>query len=348
MSTKKLNYDIRVFVISGYSWSGSSAMVDLLKEFKGFKAFQSEFRLLHDPGGILEMENAILNIGTPNSINSSINRFRNLINALSRRNSWEISLKQIFYHFGFSYNYFLNNKFLDISNQYIKNLVQIEYNGALLYDLYDLSYLEFLLFKIKYAIRMILGKKVNKKRKIYYCNLDSEKFYKITRNYLYELLKIISYNGRYQNIILDQAFSPINYLKCIKYFTSPKIFIIDRDPRDIFVEVSKLKTNTSVPTDNVETFIKWFKLSRNIPNIPLNLEKSILKLKFEDLVLNYEQRLKEIYNFLGTNGKSSHINKKKFFNPDISKRNIGLWKNFDDQSSIKKIKKELSSYCWEI
>lgn len=343
----KLNNLKQVFIICGYSWSGSSAMVDLLKEFKGVKAFETEFRLFIDPGGILELENSFLNVKSINSINNSIIRFKKLINALSRDNTWRFSFKQILSHFGLNYNRFMDNKFKKISEMYIKNLIEIDYRGALLSDLYELNYFEFLIFKMNYVIRKIIGKKGNKSRTIFYSNLNANIFYDLTRNYLSKLLDLISDNQKHQKIILDQAFLPSNYFNCIKYFSSPKIFVIDRDPRDIFTQASKLKNYSSIPTKDVEDFIRWFQITRKNSNNHKESEKNIFKIKFEDLICNYEKNLEEILDFIGEN-KKNHILKKKFLNPELSKNNIGIWKFHKDQSQIRRIENELLEYCWEV
>ena len=41
--------------VSGYGWSGSSAYISLLKEFRDFDCIDKEFRMIKDPFGLLGM-----------------------------------------------------------------------------------------------------------------------------------------------------------------------------------------------------------------------------------------------------------------------------------------------------
>ena len=47
--------------VSGFFTSGSSAMVDLLKEFRGFYESNAEIRFIKDPYGIAQLENSLVN-----------------------------------------------------------------------------------------------------------------------------------------------------------------------------------------------------------------------------------------------------------------------------------------------
>ena len=52
---------MRNFVsISGYGWTGSSACIDILHEFKGFGALKGEFRIAKDPYGLIDLENSLV------------------------------------------------------------------------------------------------------------------------------------------------------------------------------------------------------------------------------------------------------------------------------------------------
>jgi hypothetical protein len=127
----------------------------------------------------------------------------------------------------------------------------------------------------------------------------------------------------------------------MKYFDNIKLIIVDRDPRDIYVDMVKGKLLLSYDiskTGNVDKYIKWHKKLRNsIKNIEDN--NNILFLKFEDLVCNYQSSIKKISEFIGPN--FTHINQNKHFIPEESINNIGLWKQYDKQEEINKIKVEL-------
>ena len=53
--------DTTFVIVSGFCSSGSSAVIDLLKEFKGFYEPNAEIRFLRDPYGISDLEKALVN-----------------------------------------------------------------------------------------------------------------------------------------------------------------------------------------------------------------------------------------------------------------------------------------------
>jgi hypothetical protein len=72
-------------------------------------------------------------------------------------------------------------------------------------------------------------------------------------------------------------------------------------------------------------------------------DQRILKLQFEEIILNYELNLEKILNFL-EDDKPKNLNQ-NYFNLELSRKNIGLWKKFSDKEAIDYIYKELNSYC---
>ena len=138
-------------------------------------------------------------------------------------------------------------------------------------------------------------------------------------------------------------------LQVSNYFQDPKIIIIDRDPRDIFIELIRSKRDRYMPksNDNFERakgFIKYFKSTRMEQNEIKNLDK-ILFLYFEEMCLNYEEKLQEIFEFTGID-KCLHVNKLQKFKPLESKKNIGLFKDqkYRNSNAIKLIEEELNEF----
>ena len=74
-----------------------------------------------------------------------------------------------------------------------------------------------------------------------------------------------------------------------------------------------------------------------------NNSNRVLNLKFEDIVFRFDEAVNKISNFL--NVKFDDIDLiKESINVNKSKSNIGLWKNYDKQSEIDFINKELADY----
>lgn len=71
-----------------------------------------------------------------------------------------------------------------------------------------------------------------------------------------------------------------------------------------------------------------------------------LFISFESLVNDYENSVDKICNFLDID-KSHHINKFKHFKPEVSRKNIGIYKNFHDQKIMQQIYENFKEYCYE-
>ena len=54
------NIDCQYVCVLGYGWSGSSAVVDLLKEFEENWDPEVEFRILKDPHGVMDLEHTLV------------------------------------------------------------------------------------------------------------------------------------------------------------------------------------------------------------------------------------------------------------------------------------------------
>ena len=66
---------------------------------------------------------------------------------------------------------------------------------------------------------------------------------------------------------------------------------------------------------------------------------------YEDLVLNYDKTVQELFTRVGINS-SLHTKKKKFFNPVQSSKNVGIWKKIRNSEEIKLIEKELKDHLY--
>ena len=346
LSNRRNERKIKTTFVSGYAWSGSSAIVDLLREFKGYMHFEPEFRLLTDPGGIMDLENAIVSSKSYTLIDKTIREFQKLILIYSRDFHWwsNVKLSRLFEKIGFKYNKYMFNDFRILARDYLENLIDLEYKGELITNFYTLNRIKFLMIKFNYFFHRIIKKKMNVLNKIYYSTKNQKEFLNITKDFMDNICISIIGNQNINNIVLDQAVQPTNVLKGMRYFNNVKSIIVDRDPRDIFVQSYNFLYNTSIPIRDVNHFIKWFDLTRK-STIQDSKSDNVLKIQFEDLILNYNKTVKIIYEFLGETAEV-HIMKSKYLNPEISKNNIKLWEKFSEQDLIKRIESNLSDFCW--
>lgn len=323
----KLN-EYTVIIVGGFGVSGSSAVVDLLREFDTFQDFGNEFRLLVDPDGIMNLEDALVNSWTPYQSDIAIKRFTRLIGWLNNKNSYP--------YFNVDHSQALGDQFERLSNEYVNSLVSFTYNGMWL-GIRDRLY--------------VVGRRMNNRifgkdlfrfhKPIHVAFLQGERFISITRTYLDQLINSCI-DDTVKNVIIDEGFASLNPSRILNYFDSAKMIIIHRDPRDTYVDAMKSKFEF-VPRD-VDCFVKWYEYMQIQSERMTCDDNQIMRIQFEDLALGYEKTLKEIVSFLGIDDLN-HTRKKVHFDPGVSIRNIGLWKMHENQEEIERIFSRLAKYC---
>lgn len=177
----------------------------------------------------------------------------------------------------------------------------------------------------------------------YYGKFDNE-FYKKTQAYTSKIFTPIAQNKRF--ILVDALFRPESVVHELNWFLNAKCLIGDRDPRDLYVINKMYKGEPYLPTWTVETYIDWFKTYRSCNRRNAEHFDTILQLKFEDLIYNYEGSLTKIKNFLNLKD-SEHIKKGQVFIPEKSQTNTQLFRKYPQYSKdIEKIEKELEEFCY--
>ena len=327
----------KIITCAGYHGSGSSAITDLLKEFNNCESMGSyEFRFIQDPFGISDLEYQI--VENFHRLNSGyyLKKFKKKVDNLSGK----FMIKR--------YEKFFNDNFKKYSYEYINNLTKVTWNGQWSQEIEENQlyfYLHRLLVKILRVFTNNKEREINlrsfNKNKMLLPKVTKEEFYCYTKLYLDKLFREANLNNK-EFIVLDQLVPSTNIERYQNYFYNLKTIIVDRDPRDIYIlEKEKWKDNV-IPAENIFDYVKWFKLTRENTDYK---NENILKVKFEDLIYNYENTVNDILKFLNINEKE-HKLKKKYFNPEVSKHNTQLWKKFSKyEKEIEIIEKELKTFC---
>jgi len=323
----------KIVIVGGFGGSGSSAVIDLLSEFDVFKEFKTEFRLLVDPDGIMNLENALVYNWSPYQSDTAIKRFKRLINVLGG--------KYKFPYLGINHTKNINKGFINLSYEYIDKLLSFSYNGMWLRLNNPRWYIS---REIRGKIMKIFGLKLYNYYEPIYISFKKDKFISITKSYLEKLFSSNINNEKIKFIMLDEGYASLNPSRVLKYFDYAKMIIVHRDPRDTFV--GALKNGFYFMPLEVKTFIKWHKCLQEQTYICSNTTNKILRIQFEDLVLKYDKTLKNILQFLSIK-KYKHIHKKKYFNQSVSINNVGIWKNYKNQNEMKLIKEYLGKYCYQ-
>jgi len=324
--------------VSGYGKTGSGVCIDLLKEFEGIGVIEKEFRLSKDPYGLVDLESSLVDNWEFIRHDVAIRDFLNYCKMLSRGSN-------IFSKTGKNFDEILSVDFMSITENYIERISKFKYNGDSFVSRYYISAIENFIKHIRSKL------KLNNSIPMFFSAPDTELFDLETKQYVRKIFESYVKINNLTKVVLDQSVSPSNITKTMKYFQNSKLIIIDRDPRDVFVNMVKRKKllGSDVTSDNLlEKYLMWHKQLRKTSIADMNntdLHERVLKMKFEDFVLNYDNSVELMKNFL--NIKSDHKYKFKEFKPENSIKNIGLWRSYRDQNAMSIIYNEMGDSCFD-
>jgi Sulfotransferase family len=240
-----------------------------------------------------------------------------------------------FTHPGFAYEDRYPN-FLKKSTEFIDKLTVESWDMYWPYQLIEMSRLETAWFKAR-------RKLFNRHENIKYRLISAENFYQKLKIYLETILLDSMSNPENHTLVLNNSFEPFDPIRFLTYFDNAKSIIVDRDPRDIFVfanlpsegfnDKGELYRRIAGAFD-VNVFIKRLKVYRNSTNDEIS--DRVLRIRYEDLVLDYASTSEVIYRFLNIS-PSLHVHRLRNFDPKESIKNVGMWRTYKDQKSIRLI-----------
>lgn len=304
-----------IISVQGFGYSGHTALIDLFREYCTIKGCTKGNLAKDDPyeidfmrlgGGILEVE-----------------KFLNCNNVYQNDALFHRLLKQLS-----SVEFFKEDrKCRDLTSIYLTNLIELE--------IPNLSQVYY-----NYAI----SDKENPNTSIYFLKEMSLKVFRnLTRNYISAVLNIFHEKGK-DVLMLNHFFTDLEFdvNRCNDYIPNIKIIALFRDPRDVYF-FAKSKNVEWIPHSTVTDFIKWCKIFYKRFNLK---SKDYFPLRFEDLVVNYEEVVGELEDFIGLD-PLCHNKKQMFLKPQESRKNIGIWESDSSLSSdMEIIYKELPRLCY--
>lgn len=325
---------MRIITCISFHSTGSSVVDDIFKEFDNCVSAPSdiECRFLQDPDGISDLEYNL--VDNPHRLNSGF--------AIKR---YEKFVKK----YNHTYKFIFGDRWLEASKDYIKSLITVEYKGFWFRDLelmptkdIFLYYLKRIINLIKHPMKRISGYYVNcPNESFYHTNITKEQFIERTKVYINKLCAILN-EKNVPFLLLDQCVPTSNIDRYTKYFDDIKVIVVDRDPRDVYIEHKHNKDHVlpSTPEEFCEVYIDHRSVFKN------SNKSNVLYMRFEDFIYHYEESLNELINFVGQD-KEKHINKNKFFKPEVSQKNTQLWVKYPQyQEDIKIIEERLADYLY--
>lgn len=186
----------------------------------------------------------------------------------------------------------------------------------------------------------------NRKSSIFYLkNMSTVHYRQLCKNLLIEFFSYL--NSEKKSILVmdqflcDQEFDMERYKE---YIPECKTIVVYRDPRDVYAFAVQQNVEWIAHND-VHAFIKWFEIMIRQFDLQSN---DYLVVQFEKFVTDYPNESRRVLSYLGIDEKQHNANlKNSYFNPDISVKNVGIWKSSSMlQGDFEIISQRLGDYCF--
>ena len=330
----------KIVTCASFGNTGSGVVTDYLSEFPNiYNPGDYEFRFLQDYGGVSTLEDALLH--TQHRMNTDI-AIRDFIRYIEYQTG-DLMAKH--------YEQFFKGAFRKISYEFIHKLIEVEWPGFWEHHQIIASKAKrLLMYKIYPRIRRLLAG--NRKyiarylptSEMYFSNPEPEYFYQCVKEYMDALCQALDPQQQFNFIYLDQLLPPTNVNRYFNYCNDLKVVVVDRDPRDHYLENYFHWQEGWIPMD-IDKYIALYKgIRKKVPHEPEN--PNVLRIRFEDSIYHYEEFSQKINTFLNLT-EEQHLFPKRNFDPAISIKNTCLWNRYPVEKFIlEKIETELAEYCY--
>lgn len=328
-------------ILSSYMGSGSSAVTDLLSEYDNVANPNGsyEYIFMHCPNGVFDLEDKLL-IGN-NALRSdeALRAFETTMQDLFNNDFW---------WFG-GYRNKISGSFMGYVASFLSEITTAAYPGFW-YEQEKLTKAEWTRNRIKKKLGASHSNLLMSNLRMSFPSHDE--FYQAAQRFLEKVLKDISLNSNGKTVLLDQLLLPHNLWRMPNYFdpSSTKAIVVDRDPRDVFALNKYVWRPNGDPVPlpyDADTFCACYRAMRESEK-PFDSDM-VLRVRFENLVFNYEQTVAQIEEFIGNDFLGSHKNKLELFNPARSMANVGVfgWSE-DAKREAELIEEKLPEYLFPI
>lgn len=306
----------KFILIYGFGYSGSGVVLDMMKEYRGVSVNKAFFSIIKNPYGIIDLENSIIDNWDFVKASNAIEDFKWLCKKCAK------SSNNYLIPSGLDLENKINKNFIKYVDEYCSKLVKFKYECWNEISDFKTPYIQNITNRILRILQRKTGLRIGPNDQMNFVTVDKDSFYTATQSFINNLFS--GYDDD-EFIVLDHHPLPIQYAdKLNLYFGgNAKMIVVDRDPRGIYYDLVSHNNRLGqelAKNQDWKLYCEWHKqLRRKLPQ-----NENILYLKFEDLVFEYDKHEKIIADFLGLD-INDHIGKFKYFDPQISKKNINLW-----------------------
>jgi len=333
----------QVVVPTGYMGSGSSAVTDLFSEVEGYTCVNGnyEYVFMHCPNGVFDLEDKLI-IGN------------NVVRSDEALHSFYYCMKNLFekkHYWVADYNNKIGKDFMNWCNEFIDSLIDDKVTDAYWYYQENPNFQIYARKLISKLLKAISHNKVKTKPGVRYDEMwisyvSEDDFYKRAQFFLERFFCQMGLESN--NIILDQFLLPHNLFRMKRYFDDNcKAIVVERDPRDVFLLNKYFWSNAVCPVPysfDVGKFCSNYKKMRDIEG--KTNDRNIKRIRFEDLVYEYDDTVKGIFEFLSIS-EDKHICPRTKLIPEKSRTNTQLFlKNKEFEKEAFYIEKHLKKYIY--
>lgn len=313
--------------VTGYFATGSSAVIDLLREYDGVKVvpdcgYLYEHEVFYYPGGLFDLCTLLTHGNTPQGSDIAINNF---VKTMRRLNDydyiWYGSFKKLF-----------GDKVMRITEDFVNSISERRDGSTSFHYLRT----RFSLFKafLQLAAKIVYKRNITRYGikyiqdglPVYFSMPTDEELYAAARKFTSSYFDLFD-SDNLEMKIYDHLIWPQQVDIQQKCFDDNfKIIIVNRDPRDVFL-LSKYiicdpKKGSGKPhfgNDFIPFAQEWKRTTVKTITNP-----NAMQISFEDLIYHYDLTVKKIEDFLGLDN-SKHKKKMLYLNPERSIENTQVF-----------------------
>lgn len=334
---------MKKIIVSSFMGSGSSAVTDLLSEYNNINCKNKDFEyiFLHCPNGLFDLEDKLLIGNTMVRSDEALRSFEQTMKNLYFNKKWWFA----------NYREKVSPYFIDNTTKFIERIVDLEFEGYW-YEHEKINSFDYYLNMTKGFINRFLKTKLQYKKlyqnRIRVSFIENKKFYNEAKEYINSFFNLLSETND-SHLVLDQLILPYNLNRINNYFDDDtKFIIVHRDPRDVYLLNKYIwsANGSGVPFPlNVADYCTYYKKIMNLI-CDYSQNENILNINFEDLIYNYENTKEQLEQFCEIDSKN-HLQKKKRFNPEISKNNTNISFDFNNAKiEVEFIQDQLKKYLY--
>lgn len=324
--------------LCGYGYTGSGAVLDMLKEYDVFEIIEDfELELIYKPDGIESLEYFLMQ--SPSRFFESDTAIRRFLHYTDRMKLYYDKQNK-------------GKEFKKLVDRYVDEIVQVKWKGSCAFHQVECDNVS---YYFKYRFLKDWGRRFKKYLKIknadrvtdmdMYLSVQPENFYSASKKLITDLINLKRKNND-KIVVLDQPFSGDNPYKSFVYFDEPKAIMVDKDPRDMYLLAKTVlgARGSFIPTETVEQFIEYYLRIMTYRDKCKKESDSALYLHFEDLIYDPDNSRKIIEKFLGI---KNHRTKDRYFFPEKSINNTQLFlRTHEFDSDIQKIEEVLGNWLY--